>query len=77
VPKLKTNLALDIIQKYGNHRWNNDTAQKALDEYIDALQKQGDIKTVYEAEKKRASTPLNIQTFLYYSDLSREGLAVI
>ena len=77
MPKLKTNLALDIIQKYGNSRWDNNTAQKALDDYISALQEQGDIKSVYLAEKKRTSTPLNIQSFLYNSDLSREGLSVI
>jgi hypothetical protein len=77
VPKLKTNFALAIIQKYGNRYWDNDTAQKALDEYIDALQKQGDYKNVLIAKKKKTSTPLYIQTFLYNSDLSREGLAVI
>lgn len=77
MPKLKTNLALNIIQKYGNSRWDNNIAQKALDDYINALQEQGDIKSVYLAEKKRTSTPLNIQSFLYNSDLSREGLSVI
>lgn len=75
--KFKTNFALNIIQKYGNQRWDIDTAQKALDEYIDALQKQGDIKNVLIAKQKKVSTPLRIQTFLYNSDLSREGLAVL
>jgi len=77
MPKPQTNIALDVIQKYGNQNWDKDTAQKALDDYIDALKRQGDDKSVLTAEKKRTSSPTNIQYYIYNGTLKREGLAVI
>jgi hypothetical protein len=77
MPKPQTNIALDVIQKYGNQNWDKDTAQKALDDYIDALKKQGDDKSVLSAEKKRTSSPANIQYYIYNGTLKREGLAII
>ncbi len=77
MPKAQSNIALDVIQKYGNQNWDKDTAQKALDDYIAALKSQGDEKSILTAEKKRTSTPSNIQYFIYNGTLKREGLAVI